>query len=458
MARHASITHLPCCQIQSAPWVGIAKISISSALCSKTPLFLALLLLISLQISCLMNKKLIIGVLRETKNPPDRRVALPPAQCIKLLREFPEMDVIVQKSELRCFTDQEYIDAGLTVTDDLSACDVLIGVKEVDKTTFIPGKTYLFFAHVGKKQPYNRKMLQEMAAKSITLLDYEYLTDVNNVRLVAFGRWAGIVGAYNGIRGYGKRNKLFDLKAAKDCHDFNELKKHLENVKLPPVKILITGGGRVAKGALETLAPLKLKRVSAEEFLTKNFDEPVYCQIEPWHYTKRKDGGEFDLQHFFYYPEQYESTFKPYSKVTDLFIPCHFWDPRSPIFLSKEDYKEPGFNISVIADVSCDIEKPIASTLRASTIAEPYYGYNPLTGEEGDPWDLKNITVMAVDNLPGELPRDASAEFSETLMEKVFPAFVDGDKDQILHRSTILKDGKLTAHFQYLQFYLEGRD
>jgi saccharopine dehydrogenase (NAD+, L-lysine forming) len=405
-----------------------------------------------------MNKKLRIGVLKETKNPPDRRVALPPAQCNKLLRLFPGMDILVQNSSLRCFTDKEYVEAGLTLSNDLSSCDLLIGVKEVDKSTFMEGKSYLFFAHVGKKQPYNRAMLQEIVAKKITLLDYEYLTDVNNMRLVAFGRWAGIVGAYNGLRGFGIRNKIYTIKAARDCHDFEELKTELGKVKLPPVKILITGGGRVAKGALETLAPLKLKRVTPDEFLNQQFDEPVLCQIEPWHYTKRKDGGDFDLQHFFYYPEQYESCFKPYSKVTDLFIPCHFWDPRSPIFLAKEDYNEPGFKISVIADVSCDIEKPIASTIRASTIAEPFYGYNPRTGEEGDPWDLRNITVMAVDNLPGELPRDASAEFSETLIDKVFPAFLDGDKDGILERATIVKDGRLTPHFNYLQYYLEGKD
>ena len=404
-----------------------------------------------------MIQKLKIGILKETKNPPDRRVAMPPAQCIKLLRLFPEMDILVQKSNLRCFTDQEYEDAGLTLTDDLSSCDLLIGVKEVDKSSFIAEKSYLFFAHVGKKQPYNRAMLREIVTKNITLMDYEYLTDVNNMRLVAFGRWAGIVGAYNGLRGFGLRNKLYNVKAAKECHDFKELISELGKVKLPAIKILITGGGRVAKGAMETLAPLKLKKVTPDEFLNQEFDEPVLCQIEPWHYTKRKDGGDFDLQHFFYYPEQYESTFKPYSKVTDLYIPCHFWDPRSPIFLNSEDYREPGFKISVIADVSCDIEKPIASTIRASTIAEPFYGYNPETGQEGDPWDLKNITVMAVDNLPGELPRDASVEFSEILIERVFPAFVDGDKDQILHRSTIVKEGKLTPHFQYLQYYLDGK-
>lgn len=405
-----------------------------------------------------MNKKLTIGLLRETKNPPDHRVALPPAQALKLVKKHPQIDLLVQRSELRCFTDQEYLDAGLTVTEDLRECDLLIGVKEVDKSSFIAGKSYLFFAHVGKKQPYNRSMLQEIVAKNITLLDYEYLTDQNNQRLVAFGRWAGIVGAYNGLRGYGIRSKAFDLKPAHECHDFRELLLELKKVKLPPIKILITGGGRVARGALETLSPLNLPKVSPEEFLTMEFQEPVLCQIEPWHYTKRKDGGDFDLQHFFYYPEQYESTFKPYSKVTDLYIPSHFWDPRSPVFLDQEDYRDPDFNISVVADVSCDIHQPIASTIRASTIAEPFYGYDPATGQESDPWNSRNITVMAVDNLPGELPRDASEEFGETLIEKVLPAFVDSDKDEILKRATIVDAGRLSPRFNYLKFYLEGKE
>lgn len=414
--------------------------------------------LILQQIQCFMQKKIIIGVLKETKNPPDKRVALPPVQCVKLKHMVPEIDIQVQSSDIRCFTDKEYIEAGITVTQDLSQCDFLIGIKEVEKSTFIANKAYLFFAHVGKKQAYNRKMLQEIVSKNITLIDYEYLTDKNKSRLVAFGRWAGIVGAYSGLRAFGIRNKLFDIKAAKDCHDFKEVIAEIGKIKLPSVKILITGGGRVAKGALEVLAFLNIKKINASEFLNNVYDEPVFCAIEPCDYTRRKGNGDFDLHHFINKPEVYESTFLPYTKVTDLFIPCHYWDPRSPIFLNKESYREPGFKISVIADVSCDIKKPIASTLRSSSIVEPYYGYNPETGEEGDPWDLKNITVMAVDNLPGELPRDSSVEFSETLIEKVLPFIVDGDRDGTLFRATIVKNGKLTPHFDYLQFYLDGAE
>ncbi len=404
-----------------------------------------------------MDKIFKIGLLKETKVPIDRRVPLTPRHSVEMLEKYPEFDLVAQKSDIRCFSDSEYIEAGIPVKDDVSDCDLLAGVKEVAVDTLIPEKTYLFFSHTGKKQPHNRRLLQEIVRNKITLIDYEYLTDRNDMRLVAFGRFAGIVGAYNGLLGYGIRTGRYELKRAYKCHDLKEMMGELHKVSLPPVKILITGGGRVAKGALETLAPLNLRMVKPGEFLNETFDEPVICQAEPWHYVKRKDGDEFDLQHFFYYPEEYESTFKPYVKVTDLFIPCHYWDPRSPVFLREEDYRDPGFRISVIADISCDICEPIASTIRASTIEEPFYGYNPETGGEGDPFDQKNVTVMAVDNLPGELPRDASEEFSEKLIESILPAIID-DRDGIIERATIVNKGMLTQRFGYLQDYLEGKE
>lgn len=396
-----------------------------------------------------------IGILKETKVPVDRRTALTPQAAKELIKRYPEFDVSVESSNIRCFDDDEYRKAGIRVTGDLSDCDILVGVKEVAVSALMEDKTYLFFSHTAKKQPYNRELLQEIVQKKITLVDYEYLASQENMRLVAFGRWAGIVGAYNGIRGYGLRNGLFDLRPAHKCHDFNEMLAQLKNVTLPDIKILITGGGRVAKGALETLATLKLKTVKPSDFLEKVFEEPVVCQIEPWDYVKRKDGEDFDLQHFFYYPEEYESMFLPYTRVTDLFIPCHYWDPRSPVFLAEEDYRRPDFKISVIADVSCDIKKPVASTLRASTIDKPFYGYDPVTGREGDPFDHDNITVMAVDNLPGELPRDASVEFADKLVETVFPAFLN-DRDGIVERATIVRRGTLTQNFSYLGNYLAG--
>ncbi len=397
-----------------------------------------------------------IGILSETKVPADRRVALTPSAAVKLQELYPEFKVTVQSCNIRCFSDNDYKEAGIEVTDDISDCDLLVGVKEVAVSSLIPGKTYMFFSHTAKKQPYNKKLLQEIVKKQITLVDYEYLTGNDDIRLVSFGRWAGMVGAYNGLRGYGIRFGLYDLKPAHQCHDMSEIPDELKKVNLPPVKILITGGGRVAGGARETLDPLGYRYVEPSGFLADRYDEPVICQIEPWDYVKRKDDGDFDLQHFYYYPDEYESSFFRYSRVTDLFIPCHYWDPRSPRFLVEKDYRQPDFNISVIADVSCDVKEPIASTLRASTIDEPFYGYDPETGSEGDPFDLKNITVMAVDNLPGELPRDASSDFAEKLVDSVFPAFLN-DRDGIIERATIVREGGLTRSFSYLEDFLTGK-
>lgn len=408
-----------------------------------------------------MDKKLKVGILRETKTPHDKRVAVPPGEAVELIKLFPCVELINQPSKIRCYNDQEYIDSGLTLKEDLSECDILIGVKEVDIQALIPGKTYLFFSHTTKKQVHNRKLLQEIVKKNITLIDYEYLTDKNNIRLVAFGWWAGLVGAYNGLIAYGKRYRLFDLKPVHQCYDMDEMIEELKKVKLPPIKILITGGGRVAHGAMDTMIHAKLRGVKPEEFLAKTFDEPVFCQIDPWFYLKRKDGLVFDesnFDHFVLHPDEYESTFLAYTKVTDLFIPCHFWDPKSPVFMTKEDMKAKDFKMKVIADISCDIKKPVPSTIRASTIAEPFYGYDPITEKESEPFDEKNITVMAVDNLPAELPRNASLDFGEKLIEKVFPSLFGDDSDGIIDRATIVKEGKLTENFSYLEDYLAGKE
>ena len=364
--------------------------------------------------------------------------------------------MVVQKSPIRCFRDEEYSKKGIPVVEKVADCDILIGVKEVHIPELIPGKTYLFFSHTAKKQPYNRGLLRTVLEKKITLIDYEYLTDTSHNRLVAFGRWAGIVGAYNGLRAWGARMDTFTLKPAHECHDMEEMLRQLMPVKLAPVKILITGGGRVAHGALETLAPLHIRQVSPGEFLTVKFGEPVVCRIDPDHYAQRKDGEAFSLQHFFQNPADYISTFRPFTKVTDLVMACHYWDPASPVFMTPEDYKAPDFKIKVIADVSCDIKEPIPSTLRASTIENPFYGYNPITGKEGAAFDPKNVTVMAVDNLPGELPRDASSDFGRLLLNEVFPALLGKDEQGIIQRATLTRNGDLTAPFAYLKDYVEG--
>jgi saccharopine dehydrogenase (NAD+, L-lysine-forming) len=398
-----------------------------------------------------------IGIIAETKSPPDRRVPFTPKQLAELKSVYPDHKFVMQSSQIRCFSDREYEDAGIEVSSEISDCDVLFGVKEVGTGHLIPGRTYFFFSHTAKEQPYNRKLLQGIAARKITLVDYEFLTDHLHNRLVAFGHWAGVVGVYNGLRAYGERYRQYLLRPAHECRDFKEMKAELGKVTLQPVKILVTGGGRVAGGAMETLECLDLEEVFPEAFLEGTYEEAVVCRIDPWDYVRRKDGETVSLKHFFRHPEVYESIFKPYTKVTDLFIACHYWDPKSPVFMTTTDMREPDFHIRVIADVSCDIGGPIPSTIRASTIADPFYGYDPMTESETPPFDLRSITVMAVDNLPGELPRDASEDFGSMLMEKVLPSLVEGDREGIIRRATIIREGELTTDFQYLRNYLEGR-
>jgi saccharopine dehydrogenase (NAD+, L-lysine forming) len=399
-----------------------------------------------------------IGILRETRNPPDRRVPLTPPQIVALEETYPQVQFFIQPSDFRCYSNEEYEYLNIPLKEDLRDCDILMGVKEVDKRTFIPGKTYLFFAHVAKKQPHNVGMFRAMAENKLGLIDFEYLTTDDGQRVVAFGRHAGIVGAYNGLRARGIKTNRFKLKPAYQCHDLEEMWAGLRLIDLNPgLKILVTGEGRVSMGAVETLSIANVVQVSPEEYLTRDFEVPVFCQIGPQHYTRRKSGEEFSFGHFRMHPEEYECDFLPYSKKTDILITGHYWDPRSPFFFTREDMRNPEFRISVIADISCDVNGPIPSTVRATTIADPFYSYNPyLEMEEPAFTSLKNITTMSIDNLPGELPRDASHSFGIMLMENVLHDLFTGAESNMIKRATILSGGQLTPGFKYLMDYLKG--
>jgi len=405
-----------------------------------------------------MKKTLRVGILRETKNPPDRRVPLTPPQIIALEELYPDVQFFVQPSDYRCYSNEEYEYLDIPLKEDLRDCDILMGVKEVDKRTFIPGKTYLFFAHVAKKQPHNLDMFREMTVKNLSLIDFEYLTTEKGQRVVAFGRHAGIVGTYNGLRARGIKTNKFKLKPAYQCHDLDEMWAGLRLIDLQPgLKILITGEGRVAHGAIETLGIANVVQVKPDDFLDRNYDVPVFCQIGPQNYTRHKDGNEFIFNHFTKFPQEYESIFLPYTKVTDILITGHFWDPRSPVFFTGEDMKKPDFKISVIADISCDINGPIPSTIRPTTISDPFYSYNPhLEIEEPAFLRSTNVTVMSIDNLPGELPRDASLEFGKMLMNNVLHDLLSGIESPMVTRATVLKDGRLTSGYAYLNDYLYG--
>ncbi len=399
-----------------------------------------------------------IGLTKERKTPPDKRVVLSPKICTEALKLYPELSIKIEESDIRTYTDEDYRKEGLTVSDDISDCDVILGVKEVPIDALIPNKKYFFFSHTIKKQPYNRKLLQAILAKKIELYDHEVITAQNNARLIGFGYYAGIVGAYNGIRTYGLKYDLFNMPKSETLSDKIALINELHKIQLPPIKIVLTGTGRVGKGAKEILDAMYVKQVSVAAFLTEDFEEAVYVQLDVLDYNRRKDGTQKDMFDFFDNPQEYDGDFLRFARVADLFIAGHFHNAAAPDFYTLNDTKKPDFNIRVVADISCDIGRPISSTLRASTIADPIYGYDRFNGTEANYKDPENIAVMAVDNLPAELPKDASDGFGEMFLEHVIPAFFDKDKNGILQRARMTKDGKLTEKFAYLEDYVQGKE
>ena len=397
------------------------------------------------------------GILKERKSPPDRRVIFSPNELVKLKQEYQNVSVKVERSDIRIFEDSQYENFGIEVVDDISDSDILFGVKEVPVEYLIPNKSYFFFSHTIKKQPYNRKLLQAILEKNIDLYDYETIVDSENRRLIGFGRYAGIVGAYNGIRAFGIKFELFKLPKAETLSGKEALISQLKRVVLPPLKFVITGTGKVGNGAKEILDAIKIKEVSVENYLTKKYAQPVYTQIDVLEYNKRKDGHVLDFTDFYQNPTEYVSDFEKFTKVSDIYITGHFYGNDAPVILTREMLKANDCKIKVVADVSCDIDGPIACTLRSSTIAEPLYGYLPDENKEVDVFHPAAIVVMAVDNLPCELPKDASEGFGEMFLGQVFPAFFNNDKDGILQRAKITENGKLTARFSYLQDFVDGQ-
>ncbi|WP_163707276.1 NAD(P)-dependent oxidoreductase [Mangrovibacterium lignilyticum] len=395
-----------------------------------------------------------VGILRETRRWKDRRVAITPETAVMIRENYPNVELFVQTSQVRVHTDDEYREIGIPVVEDVSHCDLLIGVKEVAPETMIEGKTYIMFAHVAKKQGYNQGFFAEMALKKITLLDYEYFTDSKKNRLVAFGFWAGVVGSYYAFKGIAKRFLKVDIPGPEECRDLKELHHHLRQFKVPPLKIVLTGGGRVAAGALEIIREIGIPEVSPLDFINREYKHAVYSRLDPEDYVAPKD-GTFSQQEFYKDPSDYVSKFQPYLENADVFIACHFWDSNSPVFFTKEQLADRKFAISLIADVSCDLEGPIPTTMRTSSIEEPFYDVNPYElAEEPAFSHSKNVTVMAVDNLPTALPLDASRTFARDLYTFVFPSIFGEDTEGIAERATILKQGQLTPVFSYLDSFL----
>ena len=397
------------------------------------------------------------GIIKERKNPPDRRVVFSPKELKQLKSEFPNAEIEVESSDIRIFSDEQYANLGINVTNDMNSCDVLFGVKEVPVEALIPNKKYFFFSHTIKKQPYNRKLLQALLEKNIDFYDHETIVDANYNRLIGFGRYAGIVGTYNAFRAFGIKFGLYTLPKAETLSGKEDLVSKLKRQVLPPIKVVLTGCGKVGNGAKEILDAMKMKEVSVENFLTKKYSEPVYVQIDVLDYNKRKDGQDLGKNDFYVNPTEYTSNFERFTKVADIFIAGHFYGNDAPYILTQEMLKANDCKIKVVADISCDINGPIACTIKASTIAEPIFGYLPNEHKEVDVFHPAAIVVMSVDNLPCELPKDASEGFGDMFMKHVIPAFFNGDKDGILQRAKITENGKLTERFQYLQDFVDGK-
>lgn len=405
-------------------------------------------------------KKIHIGIIREGKTPPDERVPLSPDQCRALKNQYPDVDITVQPSPIRCFEDSEYEKRGIRVDDNMAECDVLMGVKEVPLDQLIPNKTYLFFSHTFKKQPYNRKLLRALLDKKIRLIDYELLTDPKGRRLIGFGRYAGVVGAYNALLAYGLKSNRYTLKPANQCADRNEVNEELKKVSLPKgFRIVLTGKGRVAGGAMEILDDVGIEKVDPSDFVETKYDGAVYVQLGVDEYNRKQDGSSFEKSEFYNHPERFESNFMKYAEDTDMYIACHYWDSKAPFIFTREDARDPRFGIRIVADISCDIDGPVASTLRPSTIADPLYGYDPYLEGEVDFMAPNAIGVMAVDNLPCELPKDASEDFGAELLQNILPHLLGDDADEVILRATETDDsGALMPSFSYLQDWVDGNE
>ena len=397
-----------------------------------------------------------IGVLKEEKVPADKRVPLTPKQCRLLLDTYPDIEISVKSSPIRCFSDAMYIAEGIDVVDDLNDCDVLIGVKEVPKESLIANKTYLYFSHTIKEQFYNRELLLKMIELNISMVDYEVLRNKQGKRLLGFGRYAGIVGAYNGFLTYGLKSGKYNLKEAHNCEDRIEMESEMSKIKLSNEKIIVTGNGRVGNGIMEIMEKSNIREVSKLEFIQDTFNEAVFVHLNTMDYNVKKDGSITVKQEFYSNPELFKSTFMDYAIHADIFIAGHYYSSGSPFLFTREDAKSPDFNLKVVADVSCDINGPVACTIKPSTIANPIYGYDKQSEQKINFRDEGAIAVMAVDNLPCELPKDASEDFGNEMLAKIIPSLLISDDEQIIANATICKAGDLTPNFEYLRNYVNG--
>ncbi len=394
-----------------------------------------------------------IGILREEKVPADYRVPFTPLQCKILQQQYPHIQFVVQPSPIRCFADEDYVGKGIVVSENLQECDYIFGVKEVPKENLIEGKTYFFFSHTIKAQPYNKPLMQMLIEKNIRMIDYECLKNNVGHRIVGFGRWAGIVGAHNGLLTHGKKFGLFDLAPAHAVEDYSALKKLYAKMNWPPMKIVLTGGGRVATGLLEIMDVCGFRQIDGDQLIGREYQEPVYVHLGIDRLYSRSDDGSFDKKDFYANPTAYSCPFKEFTHHADILMNGIFWAKNIPRLFEADDIKNPSFKMNVIADVTCDTHGSVPINYGATTIDNPVYGIEKKTLKQVAPFQntKDSVDIMAVDNLPSELPKSASEHFGNVLREYIIPEVLQDEKSIVLHNATICDNGKLTERFEYLK-------
>lgn len=391
-----------------------------------------------------------IGLIRETKNPPDNRVAFIPSQCKWIHENYPGIRITVQSSPTRCFPDTEYIRAGIEVKENLDDCDILMGIKEVNINALIPNKTYLFFSHTKKKQAYNRKLFDCILDKKITLIDYECIEHEDGQRILGFGFFAGVVGAHNGIMAFGHRSGAYTLERVYKQKSFRELIYSYFGLKLPNIKIAVTGSGRVAHGILEIMNLLGVIEVEPTEYLARDFPYPVFTQLKGADLYASKKHGDYNRDEFHSDPSAYVSLFHPYVKHTDILMNGIYWEQQMPRLFEAEQVKEKYFNIQTIADITDDKNGSVPINLGDTSIEEAVYGVDKITLQKTPPYLSSSVDVVAVGNLPNELPRDASRYFGDQLIKHVL-ADLAGNSSPIIERATIVRKGVITPAYAYLE-------
>jgi hypothetical protein len=379
-------------------------------------------------------------------------VALTPAQCKWIQKNAPDVRVLVESSPDRCYTDREYLSAGIAVTDDISASDVLFGIKEVPVEALIKDKTYLFFSHTKKEQPYNRRMFRAILDRNITLIDYECLEHDDGQRILGFGFFAGVVGAHNGIMAYGKRTGRYDLGRVHEQQSFRELIHTYFGLRLPEIKVAVTGSGRVAHGVLEVMNLLEIVEVEPDEFLERSFSYPVFTQLKGAALYEHAQNGTYQRERFHLQPQDYRCKFQPFTRTADILMNGIYWDKDMPRLFEWEDLAKPDFRIRTIADITDDREGSIPCNLGDSPMEDPIYGVDKMTRQRTAPYLQGSVDIMAVGNLPNELPRDASRYFGEQLIKHVLDPLVRGGSP-IIERATMVREGQLTAPYRYLEGY-----